>query len=406
MRMCVHTLAPIHPCTHTLRRVLSQKVFTKYRKDHCMCTTCLRSGWRGIYDNGRKVVKMLDALNIWPVTAQKDGSQVRHCPGTHLSARLKRLFVFIRLQLHLHFEEQSGMAAHCLRLHLGSLAEPRFNQPCTHKHRNPKVHQPVPQVRLKHQQSAALSLPSNARTRRTMTDLLTPTDRVVLSSTCTKYRCDWSQDGPGSEWYGSAPPPMCPLRSDTCCNVECKKRASSHCKHCATSFCRKHCEEHLCNAEYLPATFGNTFVCTECAPNVDACQHSAKGCATCDEIAYFKDDLMKCAHVSGCDDILGRARDVCESIDIMVGHTARTTNQERYWPELLVKLRSSKEYDHVLLKSDYWKKFEGTVMKQGTHPPTNHGSTHKHFTSTHHTHLQGNVRLHPSSPSKPTVRGI
>ena len=30
------------------RRTLTQKVFTKYRKDHCMCTTCLRAGWRGI----------------------------------------------------------------------------------------------------------------------------------------------------------------------------------------------------------------------------------------------------------------------------------------------------------------------------------------------------------------------
>ena len=31
------------------RRVLTQKVFTKYRKDHCMCTTCLRTGWRGTH---------------------------------------------------------------------------------------------------------------------------------------------------------------------------------------------------------------------------------------------------------------------------------------------------------------------------------------------------------------------
>lgn len=29
------------------RRSLTQKCFTKYRKDHCMCTTCLRAGWRG-----------------------------------------------------------------------------------------------------------------------------------------------------------------------------------------------------------------------------------------------------------------------------------------------------------------------------------------------------------------------
>ena len=31
----------------------------------------------------------------------------------------------------------------------------------------------------------------------------------------------------------------------------------------------------------------------------------------------------------------GRAEDVCKSIDIMVGHTARTSNQERYWSDML-----------------------------------------------------------------------
>ena len=40
--------------------------------------------------------------------------------------------------------------------------------------------------------------------------------------------------------------------------------------------------------------------------------------------------------------------------------------QERYWPHLLERLREDKEYDHVLMKSDYWKKFEGTVIKQGS----------------------------------------
>ena len=98
------------------RRVLSQRVFTKYRKDHCMCTTCLRSGWRGIFDNGNKVINAMDRLDT--------------SFGIGLSARLKRLWNFIRLQLHLHFEDQSGIAAHCTRLHLGSLAEPRFDEPC------------------------------------------------------------------------------------------------------------------------------------------------------------------------------------------------------------------------------------------------------------------------------------
>ena len=74
---------------------------------------------------------------------------------------------------------------------------------------------------------------------------------------------------------------------------------------------------------------------------------------------------MKCAEASQDEQIIGRARDVCTSIDIMVGHTARITNQERYWPGLLDKMKESLEYDHVLLKSDYWKKFEGTIMEQG-----------------------------------------
>ena len=32
---------------------------------------------------------------------------------------------------------------------------------------------------------------------------------------------------------------------------------------------------------------------------------------------------------------------------------------------MLDTMRREKQYDHVLLKSDYWKKFEGTVLKQG-----------------------------------------
>ena len=55
---------------------MTQKVFTKYRKDHCMCTTCLRSGWRGIFEEGKKVIIMLDALGIWPKTVNTDGKQV------------------------------------------------------------------------------------------------------------------------------------------------------------------------------------------------------------------------------------------------------------------------------------------------------------------------------------------
>ena len=51
-----------------------------------------------------------------------------------------------------------------------------------------------------------------------------------------------------------------------------------------------------------------------------------------------------------------------------LSHTL-THMQERYWPDKLDHMRKNLEYDHVLLKSDYWKKFEGTVLKQGTPHP-------------------------------------
>lgn len=59
------------------RRVLGQKIFQKARKDHCMCTTCLRSGWRGVFENGKTIIDKMDGLCTWPVTKNADGEQVR-----------------------------------------------------------------------------------------------------------------------------------------------------------------------------------------------------------------------------------------------------------------------------------------------------------------------------------------
>ena len=58
---------------------------------------------------------------------------------------------------------------------------------------------------------------------------------------------------------------------------------------------------------------------------------------------------MKMAMASDDPEIIGRAKDVIESIDIMVGHTARIANQERYWPEQLDKLRKSMDFTQVTL---------------------------------------------------------
>ena len=218
---------------------------------------------------------------------------------------MKRLWEFIRLQLRRHYKEQSSTASHCLRLNLGSIADERLNESCTHNHPNPHA-QP---------------------------DL----------------------------------PPLEPRTSSICSEPGCTKRPGSHCKYCRVSLCRKHLQTKLCKSENLPPAdeMGDEFVCPTCQPLVDACKHTSEGCVTCDEVQFFKEDLILCAEKTKCPEIVGQARHVCQSIDTMVAHTARIVNQERFWPYELEEMRSKKQYDKVLLKSDYWKKFEGTALKQG-----------------------------------------
>ena len=269
-----------HVSKQVYRRILSSKVFTNYRKDHCMCKTCLRSGWRGIWDKGRQLLKDMAVKSCWPLSTRSDGTQQVHEP--QLRDRLKRLWDFLRLQHRLHFKEQSTTAAHCLRLNLGSLADARLNEPCTHEHPDPRARPDMPRT----QES----------------------------------------------------------RSVKCSDAGCEKKPSAHCKHCRVSFCREHLKSNLCSSECLPPAIimGDKFVCRGCQPLRDACKHTTTGCATCDEVEFFKEDLLVCARRTKCPDLLGRAKCVCESIDIMVGHNARTVNQERFWPELMEEMRTQK----------------------------------------------------------------
>jgi hypothetical protein len=326
-------------------------------------------------ESGKKVLLLLDALDIWPVETTAAGDQVKRTPsGIGMTARLKRLWDFIRLELHLHMEEQSPIAAHCTRMHLGSLAEPRFNTPCTHKHPKPTHPRPPPDV--VHGQRVTAALHSTARVRKTLGDLLGPADRIAFSSTCTKLRAQWSQETvswPETKWQAGPLPPNCDNTHDVCCASGCRKNSTMHCRHCHTSLCRKHCTPEVCGNKVpkeLPTSFGPDFVCTACSTKVDSCQHSPEGCATCDEIHNFKQvcqppninymhltsihlaqqDLMKLATLSKDTEIIGRAKDVCANIDLMVGHTARIANQERYWPEQLEKLKKSLDYTQVLAR--------------------------------------------------------
>ena len=55
---------------------------------------------------------------------------------------------------------------------------------------------------------------------------------------------------------------------------------------------------------------------------------------------------------------------MCVCIDAMRAHVARVAAQEQYWPDLLAELRETMDLTQVLMKSDYWKKFEGTSSKE------------------------------------------
>ena len=110
----------------------------------------------------------------------------------------------------------------------------------------------------------------------------------------------------------------------------------------------------------------------------DVCNHGAEGCASCSEVEFFKRDLRaQMAHAKGrvpdksFADAFGRVEQLCASIDAMRAHVARVAAQEKFWPDMLAELRVKKDYYQVLIKSDYWKKFEGTVSKLEkckTHP--------------------------------------
>ena len=154
-------------------------------------------------------------------------------------------------------------------MNLGSLADSRLNEPCTHPHPHPQHRPEMPPIEL-----------------------------------------------------GS---------SAACSGSECGKKPSSSCNHCTTSLCRKHLEEKLCTSEHLPAAdvIGEGFICPACRPAVDARCHTKAGCATCDELTFFKEDLLKCAQRTECQDMIAQAKLLCQSINIMIGHNARIVNQER-----------------------------------------------------------------------------
>ena len=236
---------------------------------------------------------------------------------------------FLRLQHRRHFKAESTTAAHCLKMNLGSLADTRLDETCTHQHPHPTI--------------------------------------------------------------SPAMPPIVSATSETCSESGCTKQSSSSCKHCSVSLCRKHLEARLCTCEDLPAAdvFGEGFVCPTCRTRVDATTHTKEGCATCDELVFFKEDLIKCARRTECEDLIGQAQQVCQAIDVIIAHNARIVNQERFWPDALERMRqgkhpnphpmhspspasshtlTEKQYDHVLLKSDYWKKFEGTALKVNRNP--------------------------------------
>ena len=51
------------------------------------------------------------------------------------------------------------------------------------------------------------------------------------------------------------------------------------------------------------------------------------------------------------DDVTKRVAGLCGNINFYVGHMARMVNQERFWPDLLLRMKEQQMYDHVAVKS-------------------------------------------------------
>ena len=101
------------------------------------------------------------------------------------------------------------------------------------------------------------------------------------------------------------------------------------------------------------------FVCNKCQSKLDEARHSRSGCAACEEVSNFLLDLTKqLTHIQRSnldpatkDDVTKRVHDLCNNIKYYVGHQARVVNQERYWPDLLRRVKEERLYDRVAIKS-------------------------------------------------------
>ena len=225
------------------------------RKDHCMCTDCLRRGWEGISERGAECVKLMAGLPVW---GHADNSPL----GTvDMKGRLDNLWTFLRLRFARHVAVEDGIGSHCLSLLLGSRADERLDHPCAHMNERGVV---------------GADLPLNSST-----------DPDCQAKGCLKTGlAKGSQTRIVDSWRS--------------------------CRHCPVAYCLPHLKKHLMQNErvrtHTPTrthTHTHTphsriqalgvehtqkgrvksFVCNGCQSKVDEARHSRTGCASCEEVS-------------------------------------------------------------------------------------------------------------------------
>ena len=192
------------------------------KKDHCMCTDCLRyvgvharflstltrmcrRGWEGISERGAALVRLMGGLPVWGTAEGK----------VDMKARLDNLWTFLRLRLARHVSADDGVGSHCLQLLLGSRADERLDQPCTHERTQGEVGPALP--------------------------LCPDTDPDCQAHGCTKTGLA----------KGSTTRILDGWRS---------------CHHCRVSYCLPHLKKHLMHNEQVGTTHAHTRSRTQCTP--------------------------------------------------------------------------------------------------------------------------------------------
>lgn len=295
-------------------KLLQCRVFKILKPDNTSCGMCLELGWEGFKEYGVKFLDLIFEQNIMK-EKQAFGQE-------DYKRRLLNLFAFMRTEYTCHLQEDSPVASHCLRSKLGSRADNRLDTKCDHGESGTR----------------SASIP--------------PVFNGLRQSKC--HCC--GKDGTTNHGRNLS-------------------KAFYSCKYCDKVCCAAHKLKMGGNGESLgpEQESTHTIVCAECSSVIEEATHSNVHCGHCDEIQYFCKDVanlvrmcQESEHVDATTkgDIQKMCDSFLDSITKFSAHMQRVSNQNRFWSDRLDAMATNKEFDLVMVMSDFWKKFEGTAMRR------------------------------------------